>query len=58
MFGVRALIIDRNRTCSRNFIYISYIYNVIALIQIALNIALILYLPNKIYQINYAMHRR
>ncbi|KAG4083125.1 hypothetical protein H8356DRAFT_1437192 [Neocallimastix lanati (nom. inval.)] len=58
MFGVRALIIDRNRTCSRNFIYISYIYNVIALIQIALNIALILYLPNKIYQINYAMHKR
>jgi len=58
MFGIRALIVDKNRICNNNFKYFSLAYVVIAILQILLNIALIFYLPHKIYQINYAMHRR
>ncbi|ORX75773.1 hypothetical protein BCR32DRAFT_296680 [Anaeromyces robustus] len=58
LFGARGLIIDYSKTCYNNFIFFSLCYIVISTIQIIINILLIVYLPHKIYQINYSMHRR
>jgi len=57
-FGIRALVIDNKKICEMSFEYFSYFYNIIALLQIIVNVLLIAYLPHKIYQINYEMHRR
>jgi len=58
LFGTRAIIIDNKRICEKSFEYFTFFYNVVGLSQIIINALLIIYLPHKIYQINYEMHRR
>ncbi|ORX43250.1 hypothetical protein BCR36DRAFT_415662 [Piromyces finnis] len=58
LFGIRSFSIDYKVDCFKNYKLFSMFYICISIAQLILNGLLIIYLPHKIYQINYRMHRR